>query len=295
MNSKLTLKRTVHSEEDNTIKYIFYRNLGKAIIEFSYINKNDGKDIICVPCQTMCNIGCKFCGTTDFIDKIPTRNLDSLEIAEGVCYIYDDLKLGDNPKTLLVSYMGSGEPILNVDGVIGSMLTLRESYKSINIRFAVATSLPSYHFSHFFKLAGYIKNFSLPVKLHVSLHYTDDGLRGEWMPKALDIKSTLLAAEFYKSSTGNPVEIHYALIGGINDTVSDAIRLSELLKDKDFNVKFLFYNEKTSLDAHASDLGKYEIFKSSLMMYNISSEYYIPPGLSIGASCGAFLMGEYIK
>jgi len=78
-----------------TIKYIFYTE-DKLVIEFSYIDKDDGKDIICVPSQTMCNIGCKFCHTTDYIGKIKTRNLTKEEIVAGIDYMYQHMMgMGD--------------------------------------------------------------------------------------------------------------------------------------------------------------------------------------------------------
>lgn len=295
MNHKLELKKIVHSKTDNTVKYIFYTHQKSNVIEFSYINKNDGKDIICVPCQTMCTIGCKFCHTTEYINKIPTRNLHEDEIFNGVEYMYNDLKLGDNPKTLLISFMGCGEPIINIDGVIMSMVKIQQYYKDIYVRFAMATSLPDNHFDKFFKMIKYIKNFKLPVKLHLSLHYTDDEVRKEWMPKAINIKSTIAAADFFKTYTGNPVEVHYALLEGINDTELDAMMLCELIRDKDFNVKFLFYNKKESIHVEPSELKKLDVFKKYFGPCSIQYEYYKPPGLDIGSSCGQFLMDEYIN
>lgn len=69
--------KLIKSTEDNTIKYIFKLDdtLDNFLVEFSYINKNDGKDIICVPSQTMCNLACKFCHTTDYIGKMKTKVL----------------------------------------------------------------------------------------------------------------------------------------------------------------------------------------------------------------------------
>ena len=80
--------KKVHSSKDSTVKYIF-KTLDNLIVEFSYINKDDGKDIICIPSQTMCNIGCKFCHTTEYIGKIKTRNLSHTEIVHGVEYILE--------------------------------------------------------------------------------------------------------------------------------------------------------------------------------------------------------------
>jgi len=272
---------------DGTIKYVVRSN--KRIMELSYINKDDGKDIICVPSQTMCNVGCKFCHTTDYIGKIDCYNLTDSDIYEGVRYVYEQETLGN--KVLLISYMGCGEPTYNTKNVISSMQMIKERLSSPYTRFAVATCLPNS--GGFFTLVDLIKHYNLPVKLHLSLHYTIDSIRKEWMPASIDIMPALAAVDFYKKYTSNSVEIHYALLDGVNDTEQDAILLSTFLKDKDINVKFLFYNEKPTLKAIASNKSKLNIFRRYLDKYNIQHEYYIPPGLDIGASCGQFLMDYY--
>ena len=286
----------IKSKNDATLKYIF-KTTQNLIVEFSYINKDDGKDIICLPSQTMCNLACKFCHTTDYIGKIKNVNLEKEEILYGVNYIIDNLNLKHNNRVLLISFMGCGEPILNVDNVIQSMTELKKLEESgiSYVRFAIATSLPKYKWLNFYKLVDGINNNNLPVKIHLSLHYTMDILRNEWMPASLDIMSSLAAIDFYRKITKNPVEIHYTLIDGVNDTEQDAILLSTFLKDKDINVKFLFYNEKPSIDFHASSKEKLKIFKRYFDKYSIAHEYYVPPGQDVGSSCGAFLMDTYTK
>ena len=291
---RLELKKIVKSQLDNTIKYIFYTE-DRLIVEFSYLNKNDGKDIICVSSQTFCSLGCLFCHTTEHIGKIKNRNLNRYEITHGVDYIYKDLKLSEDPKTLLISVMGIGEPILNVEGVIGAMLNIKHNYKDIYTRFAFATSLPERKYDQFFEMTKAIDTLDLPVKLHVSLHYTNDTLRKEWMPNSLDISSTISAADFYKKRTGNPVEIHYALLEGINDTEEDAIILTNLIKGKGFDVKFLFYNKKDINEIEPSDIKKIEVFAHHFKQWDIKYEYYKPVGLDIGASCGQFILQEYLQ
>jgi len=286
----------VKSKLDATLKYIF-KTEDNLIVECSYINKNDGKDIICIPSQTMCNLACKFCHTTDYIGKIKNRNLASYELDDCVEYIIKDLDIQKHNRVLLISFMGCGEPILNVDNVIETMIEIKKLEKSgfSYVRFAIATSIPKNKWINFYKLVEGIKNNNLPVKIHLSLHYTMDILRTEWMPASLDIMSSLSCVDFYQKLTKNPVEIHYTLIDGVNDTEQDAILLSTFLKDKDMNVKFLFFNEKPSIDFHASNQDKLKIFKRYFDKYNINHEYYIPPGLDIGASCGQFMLDYYIK
>jgi 23S rRNA (adenine2503-C2)-methyltransferase len=178
------------------------------------------------------------------------------------------------------------------------MIELKNIYQDVKvpyIRFAIATSIPSFVQVNFFKLADEIYRNKLPVKIHLSLHYTIDLLRKEWMPNSLNIITSLIALEYYKKLTNNSVEIHYALIEGINDTEQDAILLTEFLKNRDIPVKFLFYNEKPTIEFHASSKDKLKVFKKYFDKYSIAYEYYIPPGLDVGASCGQFLMEYYIK
>lgn len=280
----------IRSTEDNTIKYVF--KLDDSIVEFSYINKSDGKSIICVPTQTMCNLSCKFCHATEYVGKIKSRNLTVNEIYYGVSFIIGNLHIMSMDLPLLVSFMGIGEPLMNVDNIVTSMkrLVQLEGDGLPLVRFAIATSIPKSHWLDFFELTKDIMDYDLPVKIHLSLHYTDDTERKEWMPGSLDIVSSIACVDFYHKLTDNPVEIHYALIDGVNDSMEDAQRLARLIQGKHFNVKFLFYNEKESLDYHASNVVKVKTFKNYLTDSFIPFEYYVPPGLSIGASCGSFLM-----
>ena len=143
----------VKSKLDATLKYIF-KTEDNLIVECSYINKNDGKDIICIPSQTMCNLACKFCHTTDYIGKIKNRNLASYELDDCVEYIIKDLDIQKHNRVLLISFMGCGEPILNVDNVIETMIEIKKLEKSgfSYVRFAIATSIPKHNAEEFFNL-----------------------------------------------------------------------------------------------------------------------------------------------
>lgn len=280
----------IYSEHDNVIKYIMQTD-DKLILEFSYITKGDSKDIICVPCQTSCNMSCKFCHITDVCDKLVFRNLTGHEIYEGICIVYNDLELSKSTNRLLVSYMGLGEPLNNIDSILDSM----EALNNGKIRFGLATSLPKKSMSRFYALMRNVEAYKFNVKVHLSLHYTKDDMRTEWMPNSTDIKTSISALELYHNYTGNPVEVHYALIGGLNDSESDALRLIDLLRCRDIPIKFLFFNEKETLDYTHSNMKRYQLLKCYLDLYGIKNEYYTPPGLDIGASCGQFLLDYYLK
>lgn len=286
----MKLLKKVQSQTDNVTKYVFSTE-ENFIVEFSYIDKNDGKDIICVPCQTMCNLGCKFCHTTDFIGKIKVRNLFSYEISIGINYIYIDQELKSKNRTLLISYMGIGEPMTNVDNVIESMRFIRDTIIT-PVRFAVATCIPEKHIKDFVSFVFLIKEYKLDVKLHFSLHYTDDTVRKQWMPSVLDIASSIATINWYTIMTGMPLEIHYTLIKDVNDSAVDAYELGNLLSNTNCTVKFLQFNEKQNLEAKASEQFKY--FIANFEVHDIEYEVYTPPGIDISASCRSFDMEEYV-
>lgn len=293
---------TIISKEDNVIKYVFKEtpedshDMIPYIFEISYINRNDGRIILCIPTQSMCNLGCKFCHCTDYIGKIKVRNIPQHSMGRACCYVLNDLNYLDSNKTFLLSFMGCGEPLTDTSYIVNLIRSINgNSHFGAKHRFAIATSLPKHLWVSLMKLATLGKDFGDIVKLHFSMHYTTDKMRQEYMPHTLDLESSFKVLDMYKHFTGGEIEIHYALMEGINDTPEDLHRLREMLKYRDFKVKLLHYNKREALDAKKSTNNTVNTFKTVLESYNIPTTYYIPPGLDIGASCGQFLLDRYVN
>ena len=285
----MKLLEKVHSKLDSTIKYIFESN--DDILEFSYINKNDGKDIIVVPSQTGCNLGCKFCFLTGA--NIPVRNLNQCELGYGIFYIVENLKLFStcSDRTLLISFMGCGEPLYSINKIIEAMISARDQYSGRykTVRFAVASLIPTRYL--FLRFQDEIIKNKLKCKFHYSLHTTNEILRKELMPSA-SIQSLDLVNN-YINETGNHAEIHYSLMMGVNDSKEEALKLIQLLENTKIGIKILKLSEKPEKQLISS------IFKDKFITLLKSSlprvEYYEPPGNDVGASCGQFLLNYYIK
>jgi adenine C2-methylase RlmN of 23S rRNA A2503 and tRNA A37 len=188
--------------------------------------------------------------------------------------------------------MGIGEPITNVGNVIDSMRFIRDNITTPT-RFAVATCIPEKHINDFFNFILLVKEHNLEVKLHFSLHYTNDDSRRVWMPTALNIPASIALLNNYNIITGMPLEIHYTPIEGVNDSIADAFELGTILGYIDCTVKFLRFNEKQNLDAKPSL--RLDNFIEAFKVSDIEYEIYTPPGRDTGSSCGAFLMDEYIE
>ena len=289
----IRLLDSIKSKIDNTIKYVFLAS-DKLIFEVAYINKDDGKDILCVSTHTACTLGCKFCFTTEFKDKLKAREITGDEITQAVSSIYEDLDLDNTKRLLLVSYMGCGEPTFNIPGVIGSARRIHKLYP--NSRFAIATLMPKHNCRSFFEFTQAVIKYKLPIKVHFSLHFTENVIREDWMPAASKIKTSLVMLKFYQEATGNKVELHYTLIEGANDSYLNALELASLLRPYKFPVKFIKHNvNDNNYIPLISDTVKMDMFQAILNADNIFSEYYIPPGGDVGASCGQFLFNYYLK
>lgn len=299
----------VVSKVDNVVKYVFRQgntyevehDKYSHLIEFSYIDNGTGKDIVCVSCQSMCNMGCKFCHCTDYVGKIPVRNIPALDIMWGIDFVVKDIGI-KNP-TLLISFMGCGEPFNtgNPDVVIDTML-LTQRWNNFEklydvVRFGVATCLPKNRVDRFFKFCQQVKDNNLPVKLHLSLHYTKEFHRNQWMPNSLDIKSSIAACNFFRQYTGNKVEVHYTLIEGINDRSQDRDRLARLLRGTDFDIKLITYNEKETIPYKQNSHPESWRYWLALALGpgHGNTEVYTPPGRDVGASCGQFMFEDYDK
>lgn len=275
----------IKSQKDKTVKYVF--DSFDSILEFSYINKGDGKDIICVPTQTTCNLGCKFCFLTGL--NISQRNLQQHELIDGVEYVVR--RSGTSNKILLISFMGCGEPLFNINSVIESARYMQACYTKnyYTIRFAVASLIPTHELFKEFETR--VMQLNLKCKFHYSLHTTDPVMRKSLMPGASPICLDLIF--HYMESTNNSAEIHYSLINDINDDIKDATRLIELLKGKPITVKLLKLSEKPGDILLESK--RIKEFQAMLEAGGITTEYYEPPGSDVGSSCGQFLSDYYQK
>ncbi|MCK5016486.1 MAG: radical SAM protein [Candidatus Peribacteraceae bacterium] len=290
----------VVSDVDDAVKYVF-DSVGLSF-EVSYINKNkrsddeaksSSKHIICVSTHSGCVMGCKFCHltgeSTGMTQLAPSAIMDAIEI------IYKEQIKGKEEKEILISFMGSGEPMMSTQVIISVMEMINENMTGQNIRFALATMLPDTSSSRLalFELAEEVKKNKYNLKIHLSLHFTVNDTRKEWMPNASDIRPSIAALEYYNKLTRNEVEIHYTLIDKVNDKLTDLNWLVNLLKGRDIPVKFLKFNPTDNSNFNPSDKSVFVWFRDYLYHHDIMSEYYEPNGADVGASCGQFKLEHY--
>lgn len=279
----LTLESIVRSQVDKASKFVF--NIRETAIEFNYIDNESGKDIVCTPTQTSCNMGCTFCFLTGL--DLPVKSLTPDEMVYGVGKVIQHCRKEDH-ETLLISFMGAGEPLVNKNNVIEAARVIEGAYKNAykTVRFAIATIMPKAILMR--ELTAQVKESGLNFKVHLSLHSAINEERIEIMPNVIDVRESISLLQEYMHETGNETEIHYTLIAGVNDSNSHLCHLTDLLRDTGITVKFLNFIESGELRA-SSRVG---FFRECLETCGVSTEFYVPPGEDIGTSCGQFLVDE---
>lgn len=269
----ITIHETFRSETDEVVKYILssdiFPEFGKN--EVSVIWK-ENKTVICMPSQTNCYRGCVFChltGTTR-----PVENLPAAWFIEVIVHLIDVLHLDDD--NLLISFMGAGEPLCNYEEIIKCCCSIEHLS---GIRYAIATTMPD--IGSFADFTEKVVQYNIDMKVHLSLHGIET--RKDIMKNDVDAYTSVTLLDWYTNSNqAGPVEIHYTLIDGVNDSEEEM----KLLKACTFisAIKFISFNPVNSLMASE----KYS--KQDLIDFfgEDNVEFYTPPGIDIGASCGQF-------
>jgi 23S rRNA (adenine2503-C2)-methyltransferase len=180
------------------------------------------RSTVCVSSQVGCAVGCPFCATGHMGLR---RNCTAAEIVDQVRAASSALhRRGLGPVTHIV-YMGMGEPLANVVATLESLAVLTRDAGISPRRITVSTSGVA---PGIVQLAA----SGLGVTLAVSLHAATDELRDRLVPinKTYPLSMVLDTASRYAERTGRRLSFEWCLIGGVNDSVEQAVGLRDLAR-----------------------------------------------------------------
>jgi 23S rRNA (adenine2503-C2)-methyltransferase len=194
----------------------------------------------CLSSQVGCALKCTFCAT-GLMGLV--RNLTAAEIVAQVLVMGDFHQWKDDRFNIV--FMGMGEPLANYDPVMEAIRILHDE-KGLQLgarRITVSTSgvVPQMR-----RLA----DEHLPLGLAVSLHATTDELRDRLVPlnRRWPLAELIPAAREYGRRTGRRVTLEYTLLGGVNDSEDDAVRLADLARTLPAKINLIPYNPVPGLD-----------------------------------------------
>ena len=273
------------STDQLTRKTLFRLADGETIE--SVLMEYDQRQTVCVSSQVGCQLACSFCATgqSGFV-----RNLQPAEIIAQPLYYARLLarQVGPTPppanKTLSnVVIMGMGEPLLNYDAVWQAIETWND-HRGLNLGARKITLSTAGYVPGIIRLAAE----SLQVGLAVSLHAADDALRDQLVPlnRRYPLSELLSACRDYVSQTGRRVTFEYALIEGVNDSVSQARQLARLLKGLLCHVNLIPLNLTAGCTYQPSPPEKVRAFQHALADLQIATTVRLRRGLDVQAGCG---------
>lgn len=194
---------------------------------------------LCVSSQIGCAMGCTFCETAQMGLM---RNLNIAQIV-GQWFAAKQLLLAtiDN-----IVFMGMGEPMDNLDSVIGAIrvLTDRNGASIAPARISVSTVG---RVDGIRRLASLVREEGFgKLRLAVSINAPNDEIRGRIMPinRATPMKPLMQAMLEWPTDGRQRVLIEYVIIPGVNDALEHADQLCEYLRPLKCTVNVIPYNPR---------------------------------------------------
>jgi len=276
--SSLQIIRELKAPKGDTVKTLFSLHDG-VTIETVLMRHRDGRNTICVSCQSGCPVACAFCATGKLGLR---RNLTALEIIDQVLHFARFL-LPDNQTVSNIVFMGMGEPMLNITAV-KETITILTDPKYMNMgdrRITLSTS------GYVTQLKKFIDD-GYKGKLAISLHAPNQNVRLKIMPiaKVFPFADVIGIGDYYIEKVRRRLSYEYILIKDINDQPEHAKELASLLTGKLVHVNLIPNNPVANTGFEKPDKTTMELFSAILSDHGITNTLRVTMGDSIKAACG---------
>jgi len=266
--STLTVE-TQRESKDGTVKTLF-RTADGHPVEAVLMRYRDGRRSLCLSSQSGCPLTCTFCATGQMAFG---RNLTASEILDQALHFR---RMGELDHAV---FMGMGEPMLNLDEVLGAARHLPD-VGITHRRTTISTVgwLPG--------LTRFVDEIDVPIRLALSLHAATDELRSKLMPvnDKYPLREILAECRRHVARTNRRVYIEYVMLDGVNDAPEHGEALGRLLGRDDFKVNLIPYNPTGMYDGSSRD--RIAAFKAALDRAHVPATVRLTRGRDIEAACG---------
>ena len=241
-------------------------------VEAVYI-PDDDRATLCISCQVGCKMGCRFCvtGQQGF-----HGNLSASDILNQIFSIPEYSTLTN------IVFMGMGEPMDNLDAVLGAIEVLTASWglgwSPKRITVSTVGILPG------------LRRFLEESQCHlaVSLHNPFASERLDIMPvqKAYPIADVVALLKQYDWSGQRRVSFEYTMFGGLNDSTRHAAELVRLLRGLRCRVNLIRFHASPGTPFRTSTPQTMNSFSEYLNSHGIICTIRASRGEDIMAACG---------
>ena len=291
------ITKQLESSDGQTTKFLLELHDGEQI-ECVLMRTSYGNSV-CVSSQAGCAMGCKFCASTLLGLK---RNLTVNEIFAQILVAQWNLRNSTNEKSIRpngdannndvshIVIMGTGEPLQNVENVIGFMEHANADMGIGWRRITLSTCgiVPGIR---------RLIEWGRPINLAISLHAPTDELRSTIMPinNKYKLADVLAAADEFTNLHNRQLMIEYILLGKkdengetvlYNATPEYAELLSKLLNGKNCMVNLIPWNAVDERDFASPSGNAVHRFQDILIKNGIHTRIRRERGTDIGSACG---------
>lgn len=256
---------------DGTVKYLF-DGAGGRDIEAVYIPDKE-RATLCVSSQAGCKMNCSFCmtGKQGF-----HGNLTSADIINQI------LSIPESEKLTNIVFMGMGEPMDNLDAVLGAIEVLTESW-------GFAWSPKRITVSSIGKIKE-LRTLLETTKVHIaiSVHSPFSQERLSLMPveKSYPLKDVLALLSNYDFAHQRRLSVEYIMFRGLNDDLRHADALARLLKGLNSRVNLIRFHAIPGVDLKTTSESAMVAFRDRLNDLGITATIRTSRGEDIMAACG---------
>ncbi len=262
---------------DGAARYLLRLEDGNTL-EAVYVPEED-RATLCLSSQVGCAADCKFCFTALLGVK---RNLTTGEMVGQVLALAKAQRIPRRTR-LNVVFMGMGEPLLNLAAVLQVVRILADS-EGFGIPLRRITISTAGIVPRIYALAREARR----PKLAVSLNASTEEQRTALMPlnRKYPLGQLLQACRSYPLGPRERLTFEYVMLDGINDSDSDAQRVSELLRGIRSKVNLIPYNAGPELPYRASPRARVLAFQKVLAERGVPVFIRISRGQDVRAACG---------
>jgi 23S rRNA (adenine2503-C2)-methyltransferase len=288
--------REQREASDGTVKALFATADGRPL-EAVLMRFRDGRRSICLSSQSGCPLTCTFCATGQM--KF-ARNLSTSEILEQALHfvrLEESARAGGSSRRLTrrgaqpspishAVFMGMGEPMLNLDGVLDACARLPDlGITSRRTTISTVGWIPGIE---------RLTECELPVRLALSLHAADEALRSQLMPvnERYPLRDVIDACRAFYARKRRRVFVEYVMLAGVNDRYEQALALARALaggspgEPSIFKVNLIPYNPTAAGAYRGSTRESIAAFQAALEARGIGATVRLTRGRDIDAACG---------